>query len=85
MRTEHMNITSKGQVTIPRAMRKKFGIHPNTKVNFIEKDGELIIKKALPENGGNPFAALIGSASVNAELSTEDIMKLTRGEEELWD
>lgn len=29
-----MNITSKGQVTIPIAIRKKLGVLPNTSVEF---------------------------------------------------
>ena len=36
--------TNKGQIVIPKAYRKKFGIKPGTKIGFIEKDGNLIIK-----------------------------------------
>ena len=37
-------VTSKGQLVIPSKMRRKFGIKPGTRVNFIEeKDGIKII------------------------------------------
>ncbi len=29
-----MKLTSKGQVTIPRALRQQFGLHPNAEVTF---------------------------------------------------
>ncbi|TAL46229.1 MAG: AbrB/MazE/SpoVT family DNA-binding domain-containing protein [Salinibacterium sp.] len=32
-------VTSKGQVTIPIDVRQKLGIHPGTKVEFIESAG----------------------------------------------
>ena len=37
-----MRVTSKGQVTIPKAVRDKLGIEPGTDVGFSE-DGELIV------------------------------------------
>jgi AbrB family looped-hinge helix DNA binding protein len=34
-------ITSKGQVVIPAAFRKKLGFQPGNKVHFEERDGKL--------------------------------------------
>ena len=36
-----MRITSKGQVTIPQAIREQAGLMPNTEVEFVW-DGELV-------------------------------------------
>jgi len=36
--------TSKGQVVIPKRLRRKYGIKPGTKVGFIDKNGEIILK-----------------------------------------
>ena len=33
-----MKITSKGQVTIPQAVREKAGMHPNSEVEFEVRD-----------------------------------------------
>ncbi|MFZ1320842.1 MAG: AbrB/MazE/SpoVT family DNA-binding domain-containing protein [Ignavibacteria bacterium] len=41
--------TPKGQIVVPKKLRAKYGIKPGTKVAFIEKDGELILK-ALNKN-----------------------------------
>ena len=38
-----MRITSKGQVTIPQRLRSKFGLLPNTQVNFEEGDGCVMV------------------------------------------
>ncbi len=42
-----MRITSKGQVTIPQRLRSKFGLLPNTQVNFEEGDGCVVVRPAL--------------------------------------
>jgi AbrB family looped-hinge helix DNA binding protein len=73
-----MKITSKGQVTIPLEIREKYLILPHTEIEFKEKDGKVFIEKIKSKkNGSNPFEKVRGMAS--SGLSTEDIMKLTRG------
>ena len=41
-------VSSKGQVTLPAAMRAKLGIHPGTRINFEVRGTELVIKPELP-------------------------------------
>lgn len=73
-----MRVTSKGQVTIPQAMREATGILPETEVEFqVLKDGILI--KKMP--GNNLFGArLIQQMRGKSDLkmSTDQIMALTR-------
>jgi antitoxin PrlF len=38
-------VTRKGQVTIPVGIRRKFGIEENSKVEIVEQDGMIVIKK----------------------------------------
>lgn len=38
-------ITSKGQVTIPKAIREALGVKYGDRVDFVEKDGRIIVKK----------------------------------------
>lgn len=38
-------VTQKGQVTIPVYFRNKFGLKVNSRVSFVEKKGEIVIKK----------------------------------------
>jgi AbrB family looped-hinge helix DNA binding protein len=77
-----MRITSKGQVTIPLAIRRKIGLLPNTEVDFIVKGNTVqIVKSADPDKsrGKKLVARMRGKATV--KMSTDQIMALTRGEE----
>ena len=46
-------VNTKGQVTIPKALRERFGFRPGDEIEFIEVEGGLRIQK-LQE--GSPFA-----------------------------
>jgi len=41
-------VSSKGQVTLPAAMRAKLGIKAGSHIHFELRDGELVIKPELP-------------------------------------
>ncbi|MEK6476482.1 AbrB/MazE/SpoVT family DNA-binding domain-containing protein [Catalinimonas sp. 4WD22] len=72
-----MQVTVKGQVTIPRKIREKLGIRPGSKVEFIENErGEVVLQ--LKEMKESRFSQVRGSA--NTGLSTEEIMHMTRGD-----
>jgi AbrB family looped-hinge helix DNA binding protein len=74
-----MRITSKGQVTIPQAIREKLGLLADTEVEF-EIDGQAVrIRKARGRRsrGETIVSRLRGKGSVR--LSTAQIMALTRG------
>jgi AbrB family looped-hinge helix DNA binding protein len=77
-------VTTKGQVTIPKAVRDLLGIEPGSSVTFdIAEDGRVILRKegsrAADARPPSRFAKLRGSAS--AGLSTDEIMALTRGDD----
>ena len=74
-----MRITSKGQVTIPQEIREQLGLLPETEVEFELLDDGVKIRKARSSRarGRNVVARLRGRAT--STLSTEEIMKLTRG------
>lgn len=77
-----MRITSKGQVTIPIALREKAGLMPNTEVDF-DFDGQYVrIRRARRRTKLSRGEALIrhmrGRGDV--KMTTDEIMALTRGE-----
>jgi len=77
-----MKLTSKGQVTIPQALRKKFGLLPKTEVAFEEADGGVLIKPAAASRRRQAERWLKRArGSATAKLTTDEIMCLTRGEE----
>ena len=42
------SLTSKGQVTIPKAIRDELGLRPFDKIRFTIENGEVKLKKAYP-------------------------------------
>jgi AbrB family looped-hinge helix DNA binding protein len=74
-----MRITSKGQVTIPQHIRERYGFMPETEVDFVERDGMVVLETVLgrrPDAADNFVANLRGSA--RSGLTTDEIMRLTR-------
>lgn len=77
-----MRITSKGQVTIPIALREKAGLMPNTEVDF-DFDGQYVrIRRARRKKGMNRGEELIARmrGRGDVKMTTDEIMALTRGE-----
>ncbi len=50
-------VAERGQVTIPKALRDRLGIHPSTVLAFSVKNGALIAVKAVPVD---PVASVLG-------------------------
>lgn len=79
-----MRITSKGQVTIPQAIREKAGLLPHTEVEF-EYDGKVVRirrargKKKTPSRGERLVEHLRAHRG-DVQMTTDEIMALTRGE-----
>lgn len=76
-----MRITSKGQVTVPADIRRKAGLLPNTEVEFLVRDGMVIVRKAGGDGrrGKRLIQTMRGKAQTG--LSTEEIMALTRDDD----
>jgi len=53
-------ISSKGQVTVPREIRKRLGLEAGDRIEFVVEEGRTVIKPARAE--ANPFEKYIGIA-----------------------
>jgi antitoxin PrlF len=51
-------ISSKGQVTVPQEIRKRLGLEPGDRVEFVVEEGRTVIRPARSEV--NPFEKFIG-------------------------
>jgi len=40
-----VSVTRKGQITIPVEIRRKFGIEESSKVEVVEEEGKIVIRK----------------------------------------
>ncbi len=87
-----MRITSKGQVTIPQAIREKAGLLPHTEVEFQYVRGRVVLKpitkpRIANEDTLSPIRAAIRRArgSANEPMfrgwSTDQIMAFLRGDD----
>ncbi len=72
-------VTTKGQVTIPKAVRDLLGIKPGSKVDFHQAaDGSIVLTRSDDKRPASRFQKLRGHAGKG--LDTEAIMAMTRGE-----
>lgn len=75
-----MKIGERGQVTIPQKFRQRFGLKPKAQVEFVELDGQLVLRKA----GRRDTAALRAKWASNVGIlkfdgrTTDDIMRELR-------
>jgi len=76
---KRMRVTSKGQVTIPREIRDRMGITPQSEVEFTVEEGQVILRKTRSgkPRGDQLVRRLRGRATVR--MTTDQIMELTRG------
>jgi antitoxin PrlF len=68
-------VAERGQVTIPKPLRDRLGIRPQTVLEFQEDHGRLIVEKALL---ADPVAQVIGC--LNVDEPTDQIMDALRGD-----
>jgi AbrB family looped-hinge helix DNA binding protein len=75
-----MRITSKGQVTIPLEMRRRFGLEPHSEVEFVPLNHLLTVrpKEDLKSRIAQKLKTATGRAT--HKVTTDAIMDMTRGE-----
>jgi len=72
-----MKITSKWQVTIPPAMRRKHGLWPQREVEFVDQpDGVLVVKAGKLTRGKRVLNTLLHGGKIKG--TTESWLRLTR-------
>ncbi|MEU2664311.1 AbrB/MazE/SpoVT family DNA-binding domain-containing protein [Micromonospora sp. NPDC049051] len=79
-----MKLNSKGQVTIPAALRARHGLHEGDEVDVVEEGGALrIVRVSGAETRGQRLVRHMrgrGGAKQTSGMSTDELMELLRGE-----
>lgn len=70
-------VTSKGQVTVPKAVRDALGLVPGAEVEFVIEGGEAILRRRVPEEA---FARWRGALRRRGQTRTDKLMRDLRGE-----
>lgn len=66
-------VGEKGQVTIPKRLRDSLGIGPGTSLEFEERDGTLIARRAIVRDSIDALVGILGPGN------TDEIMRQLRG------
>ena len=69
-----MNITTKGQVTIPKKIREKYGLNTGMDVEFID-DGNTV--RVVKKGGRSPFDRVYGI--LRSKKDTDAVLEALRG------
>ena len=76
-----MKITEKGQVTIPQRLRQAYGLLPNTEVIFEAGEDCVVLRSRLSRRGLVRERIRRARGAGTGKRATDDIMRLTRGED----
>ena len=77
-----MRITSKGQVTIPQAIRERLGLLPDTEVEFAVERGAAVLrpKRGSPTRAERIVAHLKTHGGAGMRMSSKALLALLRDE-----
>ena len=70
-----MKISERGQITIPQSLRDRYGLLPDTEVEFVEREGGLVLVKS-PANRRKRIRAMYGQ--VKTGKTTDELVALLR-------
>ena len=68
-----VTVSEKGQVTIPKALRRSLGIEAGTQLSFEESDGRLVASRIDTQD---PLEALVG---LGKRADVDDLLRAARG------
>ena len=71
-----MKITTKGQVTIPKVVRDRYGLRPGSEVRFVERDHRVVLEKA---DSGDAWDKYRGFLKSGPWKRTDDYIRAVRG------
>ncbi len=69
-------ITSKGQITLPVALRERMGLRPGDVVEFVEENGRIVLRKHFDES---PFAPWVGYLKHLQGQDVDELIEEMRG------
>lgn len=70
-------VTSKGQITIPKAVRDRLGLRSGDEVEFLEEDGIVRLRKQVEHS---PFARYRGYLEQLRGSNPDDLIEDMRGQ-----
>ncbi len=73
-----MRITEKGQVTIPKPIRERYGLYPGTEIRFIEREHRVMVEKGSGQDVWGRYYGYL-KPSLKKGWRTHELIRLLRG------
>ena len=75
-----MRISKRGQITLPRHLRERFGMHHNVEVEVVPTDeGLLIRKRVVGQHPVDRVAGILDKNALGEGASVDDYIEERRG------
>lgn len=74
-----MRITSKGQVTIPQALREQFGLGAGAEVEVVAAEDGALVRAVAPRSRGADLVARLRDRA-DGGLTADEVLQMTRGD-----
>ena len=75
-----MRISERGQITIPKALRDRFGLHHDVEVEIsATEQGLLIRKRTAAEHPVDRVYGILGAGALGEGVSVDDYIEEIRG------
>ena len=75
-----MRISERGQITIPKSLRERFGMNHNVEVDITPTEqGLLIRKRSAAEHPVDRVYGILGSGALGDGISVDDYIDEIRG------
>ena len=75
-----MKVSERGQITIPKRLRERFGMHHNVEVEITPTDkGLLICKRSNPDRPVDRVYGVFGKDALGEGVSVDDYIEEIRG------
>lgn len=71
-------ITSKGQLTVPKAVRESLGVGAGDELEFVSEGGRFVLRKHVTTS---PIAAFRGCLASLEGRDPDDLVRETRGDD----
>lgn len=75
-----MRISKRGQITIPKCLRERFGLHPGVEVDLCPTDGGLLVRKrVVGQHPVDKVAGILDKGTLGEGVSVDDYIEEIRG------
>ena len=69
-------VTAQGQISVPAEVRKKLGVGPGSVLEWDEKSGEVVVRKAGRYTSADVHHALFGDSAPHSKVNVKEAIRM---------